>query len=130
MQVGAEGIKKLYGYDEPLPRTVLSALNGGPVPPITYDEGLIWTRNAIAFLVKFGQVDQGYVHTVSLKSLLARLTGISRGRISLVECGHSQLNEDEQCRAERALRVAIRDRYENFKSIVERISGPAGDGER
>lgn len=60
----------------------------------------------------------------------ARLTGISRGRISHVECGHSQLNEDEQCRAERALRAAMRDRYKNFKSIVERTSGPEGDGER
>ena len=63
----------------------------------------------------------------------ARLTGISRGRISLVECGHSQLNEDEHCRAERALRAAIADRYKNFKSIVERspeTSGRAGDGER
>jgi transcriptional regulator with XRE-family HTH domain len=60
----------------------------------------------------------------------ARLTGISRGRISLVECGHSQLNEDEHCRAERALRGAITDRYKNFKSIVERTSGPAAGRER
>lgn len=60
----------------------------------------------------------------------ARRTGISRGRISLVECGHSQLNESERCRAERVLRAAITDRYKNFKSIVERTSGPAGDGER
>ena len=50
----------------------------------------------------------------------ARLSGISRGRISLVECGHSELNEDEHCRAERVLRAAIADRYKNFKSIVER----------
>lgn len=50
----------------------------------------------------------------------ARLSGISRGRISLVECGHSDLNEDEHCRAARVLRVAIADRYKNFKSIVER----------
>ena len=63
----------------------------------------------------------------------ARLSGISRGRISLVECGHSELNEDEHCRAERVLRAAIADRYNNFKSIVERspeTSGRAGDGER
>jgi transcriptional regulator with XRE-family HTH domain len=59
-----------------------------------------------------------------------RLSGISRGRISLVECGHSQLNEDEHCRAERALRAAITDRYKNFKSIVERTSAPAAGGER
>ncbi len=60
----------------------------------------------------------------------ARLTGISRGRISLVECGHSQLNDDEHCRAERALRAAITDRYKDFKSIVERTSDPAAGGER
>ncbi|MGP8224752.1 MAG: hypothetical protein ACLQGT_01210 [Terracidiphilus sp.] len=70
MQVGAEGIKKIYGYDDPLPKSVLAALTGGPASPIAYDEALIWTRNAIAFLVKFGQVDQGYVHTVSIKNLL------------------------------------------------------------
>ena len=57
---------------------------------------------------------------------LARLTGISRCRVSLVECGHSQLNEDEHRRAERALRAAITDRYKNFKSIVEHTPGPAG----
>ena len=50
----------------------------------------------------------------------ARLSGISRGRISLVECGHSELNEDEHYRAGRVLRAAIADRYKNFKSIVER----------
>lgn len=60
----------------------------------------------------------------------ARLTSISRGRISLVECGHSQLNEDEHCRAERALRAAITDRYKNFELLVERTPGPAADGER
>jgi transcriptional regulator with XRE-family HTH domain len=63
----------------------------------------------------------------------ARLSGISRGRISLVECEHCELNEDEHCRAERVLRAAIADRYKNFKSIVERspqASGRAGDGER
>ena len=63
----------------------------------------------------------------------ARLSGIPRGKISLVECEHSELNEDEDCRAERVLRVAISDRYRNFKSIVERspeASGRAGDGER
>jgi transcriptional regulator with XRE-family HTH domain len=63
----------------------------------------------------------------------ARLSGISRGRISLVECGHSELNEDEHCRAGRVLRAAIADRYKNFKSIVERgpeTSSRAADGER
>ena len=62
----------------------------------------------------------------------ARLSGISRGRISLVECGHSELNEDERCRAERVLRVAIADRYKNFRSIVERSSETSRrtDGER
>ena len=63
----------------------------------------------------------------------ARLSGISRGRISLVECGHSELNEDEHCRAERVLRPAIADRYKNFKSIVERspeTPSRAADGER
>jgi transcriptional regulator with XRE-family HTH domain len=63
----------------------------------------------------------------------ARLSGISRGRISLVECGHSELNEDEHCRAERVLRAAIADRYKNFKSIVERspeTSNRVADGER
>jgi transcriptional regulator with XRE-family HTH domain len=62
----------------------------------------------------------------------ARLSGISRGRISLVECGHSELNEDEHCRAEPVLRAAIADRYGNFKSIVERgpeSSNRAADGE-
>lgn len=49
----------------------------------------------------------------------ARLSGISRGRVSLVECGHSELNEDEHCRAERVLRVTIADRYKDLKSIVE-----------
>ena len=37
----------------------------------------------------------------------ARLSGISRGRISLVECGHSELNEDEHHRAERVLRQLL-----------------------
>src|SRR5271167_4133428 len=63
----------------------------------------------------------------------ARLSGIPRGRISLVECGHSELNEDERCRAERVLRAAIADRYKNFKSIVERspeTSSRAAGGER
>lgn len=60
----------------------------------------------------------------------AMVTGISRGRISLVECGHSQLNEDERWRAERALRAAITNRYKDFKSIVEPTYDPAADGER
>ena len=63
----------------------------------------------------------------------ARLSGISRGRISLVECGHSELNEDEHCRAEGVLRAAIATRYKNFKSIVERspeTSNRVADGER
>ena len=41
----------------------------------------------------------------------ARLSGISRGRISLVECGDSELTEDEHCRAERVLRAGLADRY-------------------
>lgn len=62
----------------------------------------------------------------------ARLAGISRGRISLVECGHSELHEDEDCGAERVLRAAISDRYKNFKSIVERSQETSGrtDGEK
>jgi transcriptional regulator with XRE-family HTH domain len=63
----------------------------------------------------------------------ARLSGLSRGRVSLVECGHSELNEDEHCRAERVLRAAIADRYKDFKSIVERsteTSGRVADRER
>jgi transcriptional regulator with XRE-family HTH domain len=49
----------------------------------------------------------------------AKLAGVSRGRISLVECGHSELSEDERSRAERILRTAIKDRYKDFRSIVE-----------
>lgn len=49
----------------------------------------------------------------------ARLSAISRGRISLVECGNSQLNAEEQARAERVLRAAIAERYRNIKSIVQ-----------
>ena len=63
----------------------------------------------------------------------ARRSGIARGRISLVECGHGELNEDEHCRAERVLQAAIADRYKNFKSIIERspkTSNRAADGER
>ncbi len=63
----------------------------------------------------------------------ARLSGLSRGRVSLVECGHSELNEDEHCRAERVLRAAIADRYKDFKSIVERspeTSSRVADRER
>ncbi|WP_158822822.1 hypothetical protein [Granulicella sp. S156] len=70
LKVGVDGLSKLYGYDEPLPNEVTAAIRGEKVSPGVYDLSLLWVRNAIAFLVKFGQVDQGYAHTISLKKLL------------------------------------------------------------
>jgi transcriptional regulator with XRE-family HTH domain len=73
--------------------------------------------------MEFGNLSNGLKLLRELAGLsqyeFARLSGISRGRISLVECGHSQLNEDERVRAERALRATIADRYESFRSIVD-----------
>ncbi len=56
----------------------------------------------------------------------ARISGISRGRVSLVECGHSELSDNEHYKAERALRAAIADRYKDFKSIIERCPETSG----
>jgi len=50
---------------------------------------------------------------------LGKLSGISRGRISLVECRHTELIDDEHSRVERVLRAAIADRYRTFQSIVD-----------
>jgi transcriptional regulator with XRE-family HTH domain len=56
----------------------------------------------------------------------ARLSAISRGRISLVECGNSRLNDEEQARAERVLRAAIAERFRSVKWIVECSPEPHG----
>ena len=66
-----EGLKKLYGYDEPLPASVMAALSNKPQDqPGAFDEALIWVRNAIAYLVKFGQIDQRYSFPVSVRELI------------------------------------------------------------
>jgi transcriptional regulator with XRE-family HTH domain len=86
--------------------------------------------------MEFGNMSKGLRLLRELAGLsqyeLAGLSGISRGRVSLVECGHSSLNEDEQSRAERVLRAAIAERYKSLQSVVERTSETPGppDGER
>lgn len=66
------GMKMIYGYNEPLPASVTKLLKAGTASPTVFDEALIWVRNSIAYLVKFGQLDQRYSVTVSLKSILGK----------------------------------------------------------
>ncbi|MBS1807373.1 MAG: hypothetical protein JST84_04170 [Acidobacteria bacterium] len=63
IQVASQGIKLLYGYEEPLPQpTTDQGLH-------FFDDCLTWVRKAISFLVRFQRLDQSYVLSFSLKEL-------------------------------------------------------------
>jgi len=49
-----------------------------------------------------------------------RLIGINHTRISLAECGHVQLREEEYLAVERALLEVTRERAAQFTGILER----------
>lgn len=68
VNAAAEGVQKLYGFSEPVPRSVTSILAGQPADAGAYDDCLNWARNARSFLSRFAQTDQRYSHPVSLKA--------------------------------------------------------------
>src|SRR5262249_55827854 len=81
-----DGLKKVYGYDRPLPKNVELLRDGeGEACPGCFDECLMWVRDAIGWLVRFTHAEQEYALPVSLAVLLTRdewAQGITAGRFS------------------------------------------------
>lgn len=57
-----EGLKEVYGYIDPLPRSFDSLDH--------YDECLLWTRDAIQWIVRFSRREQSMVMPISLKDVI------------------------------------------------------------
>lgn len=57
-----EGLKKVYGYDVPLP------VDEGSID--YFDNCLLWCRQTVQFLIKFSRQEQEYVLPISLRDIL------------------------------------------------------------
>lgn len=57
----AKGMKEIFDYSVPLP------VDDGK--PDYFDNCIVWVRNAINFIIKFGRLDQSYVLPLSIRDL-------------------------------------------------------------
>jgi hypothetical protein len=73
IQAASVGLADLYGYREPLP--TLAAPGGGLR---FFDNCLIWVRDAITYLVRFQRLEQAFVASFSLKSLMREKWAVGR----------------------------------------------------
>jgi hypothetical protein len=68
LQVVQKGLKEIYGYDLPLPAEPL------PTDESEFDyfnKCLLWSRQAISWLIRFSRAEQSLVLPISLKSILS-----------------------------------------------------------
>jgi hypothetical protein len=75
----AEGLNKLYGFTVDPPASVTAVLSGAQPTAETFNECLLWARNATAFLTHFFQIDQRCCFLVSLRQRLGN-TDFESGR--------------------------------------------------
>lgn len=68
--VGAEGLNKLYGFTVDPPASVTAVLSGGQPTAETFNECLLWVRDATSYLIRFFQTDQRCCFSVSLRQRL------------------------------------------------------------
>jgi hypothetical protein len=72
--VASRGLKDYFGFDMPVPSSVRTLIDKDLTTQVAdadyVDELLLWVRTAISSMIRFRQLDQGHVHTVSLRSLV------------------------------------------------------------
>jgi hypothetical protein len=80
--VVAMGLNVVYGYSEPLPPSVQRIGNHPSGSSAVFDDCLIWVREAVNWLVRFGRLEQNYVLPISLRAVLENADwkkGLSNG---------------------------------------------------
>jgi hypothetical protein len=75
----ANGLKLLYNYPEPIPPTVMTCIQDGNMSDAVqvFEALLEWVRDAIAYLVAFGEFEQSVTQTLSLKQLIGNEAWVS-----------------------------------------------------
>ena len=64
-----DGLKVIFGYDTPFPKS-LSARNNDVFLVDILNDCIKWTRDSVRYLSAFGLLDQGYTLGISVKQLL------------------------------------------------------------
>jgi hypothetical protein len=68
LRATSDGLAAIFGYGVPLPPTVANSLaSGGTMPSSHFDDTLKWVRDAISWLIAFGQSDEVHTETISLR---------------------------------------------------------------
>lgn len=70
LRAASEGLRTIYGYDDPLPAEIVTALAGGQVNRRYFDLALKWVRDAIACMIRLSQLDQNYSLAISIRELV------------------------------------------------------------
>jgi hypothetical protein len=86
MKAVSEGLRLLLGYSTPLPPAVVSWIGGAGNIHKALSEGLVWVRDAIAWLSAFQQLDQQTSYPISVRRTVgenAWRSGLQAGRWSL-----------------------------------------------
>lgn len=68
LTAAAQGLKEIYGRDIALPAAVSAAITSRQAGHAVVDEACTWTRNAIAWLAAFKQLDMNMVVPLSLRA--------------------------------------------------------------